>query len=87
MARQAANSGKLSRGALPQPRIGEHLTALLTEQGLRHRDLARALDTNERQIVRWTSNQTAPRPGTRQRIADVLGVSSADLLDDEQVAA
>lgn len=87
MARQVANSGKLSRGGLPQPRIGNRLTELLTERGLRHRDLARALDTTERQVSRWTSNETAPRPETRQRIARFLGVDAQALLDDEAVAA
>lgn len=64
-----------------QPRIGDRLTQLLDERFLTQRELAIALDIHERQITRWTLNQTGPRRVMLRRIAEYFGVAPGDLLN------
>ena len=84
--RQAAHSVN-PRGAPPEPRIGRRLTELMTERGVRHRELAGALNTTEAQVSRWVRNVSGPRRDTLAEIAEYFGVASASLVEDDQAAA
>jgi len=50
------------------------LRRLRVQRGYTQAELARALGTHERQIVRWERGESRPRPRTAQAIADCLGV-------------
>jgi ribosome-binding protein aMBF1 (putative translation factor) len=45
--------------------------------------LANELDVPWKYVWRWETGETEPRPETRARIAEALGVSVADLFTEE----
>lgn len=51
-------------------------------RGLTQAQVARALDTHEKQICRWELGQTQPRPHTIEAIAECLGVPVEHLTGD-----
>lgn len=51
-------------------RLGIASERLDLDQG----DLARVLDTNPRTISRWLQRQSSPRPGSRERVLELLAV-------------
>jgi len=59
--------------------IPNRLREARAARGLTQAQLARALDTHEKQICRWELGETQPRPRTVVAIADCLGVPVAHL--------
>lgn len=78
---------------MPQLRrvSGDKIRQARLRRGWTQNDLARAVGTRERQIVRWENDQHAPRLETALTIAHELGVTLAELCsgdadDDEEDA-
>jgi DNA-binding Xre family transcriptional regulator len=78
-----------SREREPGPRVTERcqLTELMTERGVRHRELAGALNTTEAQVSRWVRNVSGPRRDTLAEIAEYFDVDPTSLTDQDEPAA
>lgn len=47
---------------------------------MKQKDLVSALGVQQRMVTRWENDEALPRPKTLEKIAEVLGVSSEELL-------
>jgi transcriptional regulator with XRE-family HTH domain len=62
---------------------GRKLKALRLGKGLTQAELAHRAHVRERQIIRWENAQHVPRVDAIKRLAKALGVSTAELLSED----
>lgn len=62
--------------ALAREELGRRIRAARERSGLTLEQVAEEMGTSWRVVQRWNSGANAPRPGTLNKLADVLGVDS-----------
>ncbi len=65
---------------------GNRIRAARLAAGLTQNGLARAVDTSERNIVRWENDQNVPRLKHLSAIAQATGKEITFFIEDEQAA-
>ena len=74
----AAVARKLTK---PRPRQGARLAALRRKAGLSQADLGQLIGESQQNVAFWEQSEKPPRSDVLPRLADVLGVEIAELLE------
>ena len=59
---------------------------IMRQRGITNKSLARSLDVTDAVVCRWKKGQVCVPPGRRKQLADALGVSVEEILDDRGLA-
>lgn len=62
--------------------LGQHIVKLRMQKQWKQKDLAEKLGINQRHLVRWELDQAKPRPKGLKMLAEVLEVTTEELLEE-----
>lgn len=62
------------------------IAKVMSIKGITNKSLARALDVTDVAICEWKRGRVCVPPGRRKQLADALGVSVEEILDDRGLA-
>lgn len=64
--------------------LGKRITALRKQKDLRQDDIAQLLDVSPQAVSKWENDQTCPDIGLLPKLAQILGVTTDELLSGKQ---
>ena len=64
--------------------LGKRIAALRKQKDLRQDDIAQLLDVSPQAVSKWENDQTCPDIGLLPKLAQVLGVTTDELLSGKQ---
>ena len=64
--------------------LGKRIAALRTQKDLRQDDIAQLLDISPQAVSKWENDQTCPDIGLLPKLAQILGVTTDELLSGKQ---
>lgn len=64
--------------------LGKRIAALRKQKDLRQDDIAQLLDVSPQAVSKWENDQTCPDIGLLPKLAQILGVTTDDLLSGKQ---
>ena len=64
--------------------LGKRIAALRTLKDLRQDDIAQLLDVSPQAVSKWENDQTCPDIGLLPKLAQILGVTTDELLSGKQ---
>lgn len=62
------------------------IAKVMSIKGITNKSLARALDVTDAAFCGWKNGRVCVPPGRRKQLADALGVSVEEILDDRGLA-
>ena len=64
--------------------LGKRIAALRKQKDLRQDDIAQLLDVSSQAVSKWENDQTCPDIGLLPKLAQILGVTTDELLSGKQ---
>ena len=64
--------------------LGKRISALRKQKDLRQDDIAQLLDVSPQAVSKWENDQTCPDIGLLPKLAQILGVTTDELLSGKQ---
>ena len=64
--------------------LGKRIAALRKQKDLRQDDIAQLLDVSPQAVIKWENDQTCPDIGLLPKLAQILGVTTDELLSGKQ---
>ena len=64
--------------------LGKRIAALRKQKDLRQDDIAQLLDVSPQAVSKWENDQTCPDIGLLSKLAQILGVTTDELLSGKQ---